>query len=81
MSLPLELQAKLEDVHEVVLESLESHDFIDPVYDIVHESIREAFLWADADKYSFDESDYVLVALKEIVLQIQQQVNQIVKEK
>tara|TARA_R100000995_G_scaffold57780_1_gene28810 strand:- start:188 stop:439 length:252 start_codon:yes stop_codon:yes gene_type:complete len=75
MSLPSQYQSQLEDVHETILENLESHNFIDPIFDIVDDGIEEAFSWADAKDYGFDKHDYLLVALKEIVLQIQHQVN------
>ena len=75
MSLPSQYQAQIEDVHETILESLESHNFIDPIFDIVDDGIEESFSWADAEDYGFDKHDYLLVALKEVVLQIQHQVN------
>ena len=75
MSLPSQYQAQLEDVHETTLELLESHNFIDPVFDIVDDGIHEAFAESGAYSLGFDEHDYLLVALKEVVLQIQHQVN------
>ena len=75
MSLPSQYQAQIEDIHESILESLESYNFIDPIFDIVDDGIHNAFDESNASHLGFDEHDYLLVALKEVVLQIQHQVN------
>jgi protein-arginine kinase len=73
MSLPSQHQGLIEDTNEKILDNVECYDYIDDIYRLVDKAVGEAFVEANAHDLGFDEDDYTIPALKEIVSKINQQ--------
>ena len=66
-------QGLIEDTNEKILDNVECYDYTDGIYRLIDKVVEDAFVEANAHDLGFDEDDYTIPALKEIVSQIDQQ--------
>ena len=66
-------QGLIEDTNEKILDNVECYDYIDDIYKLIDKVVEDACVEANAHDLGFDEDDYTIPALKEIVSQINQQ--------